>query len=534
MLPIQTGGNGLFSLSLLSALILPLLFIVPGVGAIRAANWTTKRREEHDRIELIFFSLIYSISSLLVLYAIGSVWEWTLVTEADITGLGLPGGIAWYLVHLLLAGLTGAIVGSFSYNYVYENQFRDHYDSWDFAFQYIHQSKNVIVKTTGGDWIHGHAIQSGTSDGTRDLLLASPREVEDPSDPDLEEYPLDPSLDPGSDETPEPEDADTFDPEEARLPASLGNYLYVNEPDIETVVFNDSSDEDPDGTLFNKDRLQARAGLLYDELELDTVVNKLRVVYPKLVGRRAQMLLLPVTVALLVGFVVSPELALPLSQEDLGLVQVSCAVGIGILGGIRQSERLSLAPTAVVSNVVLLTGSIVVAGGLIGGPAVGFDLPGSNYPVSSMLLQLVSGVAAGTVLAAIVSRIKTRYDVRPGWYMAGLMILSYLFGGLVLSESLTPEIGQLTIAATTILGVLLFVDRVQVGVAGRYNNWPEFGVNCIKLGGGFALSTGLFWGVLTSTTVAQFLFAGVLTLIGIVSYWDIVKRRTEALIGQEF
>ncbi|WP_152420019.1 DUF6338 family protein [Haloferax prahovense] len=529
MIPLQ---NGLFSLSLLGAVALPLLFIVPGVAAIRVAGWTTKRREDHDRVEIIFFSLVFSIVSLVILYLLASVLKWDWITAGDVTRLELSAVIGWYLAHLVVAGTIGAIFGSFSYNYIYENQFRDHYDSWDFAFQFIHQSSDVVVKTTSGDWIQGHAIQSGSSNETRDLLLAYPRWGEKPEDLDIEREEFSSQDENDSTpsnvaeaEMPNPDDVETFDPEDARRKPALGQYLYVNEPDIETVTFLEESDEDPDGTLFDKDQLQQRAGLLYEQLEVDSAVNQLARVYPRLVGSKMQTIVSVFSVVLFFAILLIPELWVPIPRTPISTFQLVGATGVGMVVGLRQVERKSLTPLEFFFVFPLAILLAIIFGGY--SVVMIFTHPVCRINVLSRISTttfLLVGFATGVVLVHVVSQVKHRYGVRPGWYVMTILgILNIVLTSLIFGF-FSPTLGQLATVFCGTIATLLFVDRIQRGVAGRYNDWPEFWVNCIKLGGELAITTLLIWNALYYDGAVQFVLVTVLFIVGLLAYWSLTLQ----------
>lgn len=415
-----------------TTLLLFLLFIAPGLLGLKTRLWVSRRPTEYDRIDIIVFSVIFSISSLILLYLSWSYLRWEFITGDTVRRISLAQFLGIYILHVLQCLVIGVAAGSFAHNYIEDNRIRDLYNSWEFAFQYVHSAIDVDVKTSDGHWIRGHVIQYETTDGVRDLILSSPRLVDSP-------------------------EAD----KESGTP--LGENVYLDEPDILRVVFHEHSDEDPDSTVLDADRIHMKLRDLYKASNLSPIIKSVREIYRTAMSIKTSYMISILLIEFLLIYTALFSVNI-FTESDLAFWYIAFGYILGI----------SLYDTYYQDGTNWMFAEIPLL--FIGWMALGYYLELSIESLSSTGLAFL----AGAVIMMFSKYATFRYSAQPAWIL-GFSTTSIFFILIWFSIyehfSITPVRELILIAV--ISTILLFCERMHSGVANKYDNWPMFFVDCV-------------------------------------------------------
>lgn len=243
----------------LRSLLLPLVFLAPGVPALRLKRWAARRSGRPPRFQLIVYGTLLSGASLVTLYFGVSWLNWKLVTVKMVNCLSLFEGLLLFVAHLGLTCVYGILTGEAQYNYRTGNRPRDLYDSWDFAFEKVYQGGDVVLKTTRGTWIRGRVVQNGSSEEKQDLLFESAGVVAPETDESV-------AVIAGEDSRPELQyeksgrlrsgksvkefsDMNEVVDNGEDVQRKADNYVYIDKSNIETVVFCGGTEMDPESEI---------------------------------------------------------------------------------------------------------------------------------------------------------------------------------------------------------------------------------------------------------------------------------------------
>lgn len=475
---LQNAGNVLFR-----SLLLPILFLAPGIPALRARRWAARREGTPPRLQAVVYGTLLSTASLVTIYAALSLWAWKPLT-ADSIKFTAPVLFTLLPIHFLITAVYGLFAGEFQYNYYTGNRPRDLYDSWDFAFEQVCEQDDVLVKTTGGTWVSGRVVQHGSSTGTRDLLLSSAQLV-DPADSanttvvpenEPEVRPLygspgtflvgDPPADRPeiSDETERTEEVDmdaVFDDSgdtSESASEETSNYVYVNEPDIETVVLSNEADLNPEGPLGanRPGKVQAVVQSLIRD-RLPSVPNLPSFIRP--FGTALSVL----SVIVLLGLPWISQL-FTYRQALYGAFCVSFLTAVLV---VYRTETVNPTLRCRASRLgINILWILVVIGAIVGVVHVAAGRPTMTVPVAE-------GFIAGSLLMTVHTGISETFDRTAAGFSSGLAL------SIVTGTAAWTELGgsQLVGQGFALVGLLLssslVVDRLRVGTPSAYERWSK-------------------------------------------------------------
>lgn len=477
----QTAGTALFR-----SLLLPILFLAPGIPALRARRWAARREGSPSRLQAVVYGTLLSTASLVTVYVALSVYAWQPLTAEHID-FTAPTFFTLLPIHFVITAVYGLIAGEFQYNYYTGNRPRDLYDSWDFAFEKVCEQEDVLVKTTGGTWVSGRVVQHGSSAGTRDLLLGSAQLV-DPADsanptvvpegePELR--PLHGSsgtllVDDSSQDAPGEGQSGTKDTENdmdsvfddsevsnESISEDATNYVYINEPDIETVVLSSGADLSPEAPLSANRPGKVQA--VVQSLTGDTSLSA---------PDESQLFSLNnIMVSIVFAVLYTPTLVSFHDVFELSTYRASLYFVFflsSVLGGLRIGQRRGTDSITWRHSFIPKVNAPLI---LIAVEALAFTVCVVYVP--TLLVPVVEGVVAGSLLSILHAGLSEEFD-RTAAVLSSSLALLIVIGITFWIETDTVELGGQTVVGIGLsLLALLVVDRLRVGTPSAYEGWSE-------------------------------------------------------------
>lgn len=462
----QTGAATV----LLRSLLLPLVFLAPGVPALRLKRWAARRSGRPPRFQLAVYGTLLAATSLLTLYLGVSWFEWRPIGTSWIDDLSLYQQILLFVLHFALTLVYGALFGEVKYNYYTGNKPRDLYDSWDYAFEHVFQSGDVILKTTSGTWVHGEVVQSGSSDETRDLLFESARVLDPRETSELSVTPhgeTAPQIQHGDensvlrDSTASFSDMDELLSEDQSETATADNYIYVDKSTVETVIFCGGTEMEPAAEIEagTPGAVEELLSELFGEVPRvpDSLESTLRAYRLPLLG--VVVALVAASLSVFSGWLVLP---------DRGETYLSCVIGV-----------VTASTTTVYYRTGVLRRPKCVLNVDVGGHETLYGFLAvvavwSYAPVlSPAVVPLLVGVVVGTTLTTVHLGLLGRFDTRAASCSSVLASIPIVVAVVWVERGVTSLFGRTTTLFWAIIAVVLIVDRIRIGTPSSYNEWSD-------------------------------------------------------------
>lgn len=526
MIVAQTGLGTAF----LRSLLLPLVFLAPGVPALRLKRWAARRNGRPPRFQLIVYGTLLSGASLVTLYFGVSWLNWELVTVKTLDELSLFEELLLFVAHLALTCVYGLLAGEVQYNYGSGNLPRDLYDSWDFAFEKVYQGGDVVLKTTGGTWIRGRVVQSGSSEEKQDLLFESARVLDAPRDgvtsvsstqestPEVyyngyEALRQTESTDEGPEETDSADELSGMDKivAEDSIKTPAGNYVQIEEENIEAVILCGGTDMNPEAEI--ADEKNAAAQTIIQELT-ESSFQIPRLSTDRLNGHGTALLVLVLASVTVSVFLLSALDSL-FSAMTLPLL---------CLGTLSATATILYFRTKTLD---LCVGRISSVGsGKTLGAFVVLTLPVLVWyrPVTEAT-PLLSGVLVGTAFATLHLSVADDFDSTSASLLTVLGIILVSSAAVWFKPWATEWMWRLVSFVAFGIVVLLTVDRLRKGTPSSYDRWSEV-VKSVSWWGVVVLVTAF---VVMALQLNPWLFvvAVVLSVVPLFMIRQAVKRQLD-------
>lgn len=281
--------------SLVRTFLFPILFLTPGLLALRVALWTARLGNVLSRLQKVAYSVVLSTASVFVMYLGWSLLRWELLSPDDTVPFWTF--VVAVPVHLLLTGLIGVTAGASIHNYVETGRRLDETDNWEFALS-RYSDDEVVVRTCGGKEVQGELVdtavfdqeeglEASRSDDSRlettgldtseGILLTDPSAADTESTEKVEEM-YDDDDDGTGTESGERDDKEqsteqdewsesaTDDTGALRLTDEDTNYAYFPREDVEAILFLDKLTDEKEPRVSRDDRAQEFLGNVVDEL----------------------------------------------------------------------------------------------------------------------------------------------------------------------------------------------------------------------------------------------------------------------------
>lgn len=168
-----------------------ILLIAPGLLGIDIYFRVSKRSDSLSRIHWIAYSSVVSLVSLIALYLLTPLYfrrvrDFTntvaqtsnMVTIGHLSNITLANALSFYLIHLILAGVLGIIIGLLDDKVIHSDRSLDRRDAWQYAFNVVpSDGEEVEVTMTDGTVIQGEYNEQAWDGKHRELFLENPYEV---------------------------------------------------------------------------------------------------------------------------------------------------------------------------------------------------------------------------------------------------------------------------------------------------------------------------------------------------------------------
>lgn len=439
---------------LLRALLFPILFLAPGLLALRPALWTARLRDTLSRLQKVVYSVVFSSSSFFIIYSGWSLLWWEPLSPDDEVKFATL--VAVVPVHFLLTVVIGVAVGSFFHNYVGTARGLDEFDSWEFAFD-RYESGELLVRTNSGKEISGEILEGTQIDRSEGVLLTDPTAADENDTAAVREEFRD-EQDTTTSRWPAAQSRDT---EHVQLEDSNAQYTYFPKEEIETVFFLDEFVEDPNVPQKDQnDRAQSFLGDVYSQFEPYEVAPCFRRLADPISGPStlsvAAFLSLVGCVFLLTG--THPQ---PGHEAEVAL--------LGALGACLTGSTVVLANRCTGDELAWLFGSSVIA--LF--PLVFF------VGLVRQPLTLARGVLVGGLIGPLYVSVTREYGVTPAVYVtvglsAAVALAHSVFG---FGGRITQQVILMLLLVTI---VTLAVNRLRVGTAEEFDDWERVAADTMK------------------------------------------------------
>jgi len=462
-------------ISLLRALLFPILFLAPGLLALPPALWTARLGDTLSRLQKVVYSVVLSTASVFGLYLGWSLLRWEFLSPDDTIAFWTF--VVVIPVHFFLTGVIGVTAGAFIHNYVETGRRLHETDNWEFALS-RYGDDEVVVRTCGGKEVRGEVVdtavfdreegleasQSDTDglntagvDTSEGILLTDPS-VADPEDEKKVEGMYSGEQEQSSEQGESSEQAESSEQEvnadspsdnteSLHLSDEDTNYAYFPRDDVEGILFLDKLTEEKGPRLSRDDRAQEFLGDVMDEL----APQKLTPDIPRRLHRWLYRLFL--IIILIVSASWNP-ISESFWQTPLGvgeaLLSIKALVAtfatvllIDEFGSTRCRQWLTFG-LLVTSWLVPLTLSYLLLS-----------------PLDS--LSLLSGTVLGLVLSAAYSYTTRQYGWRPAAYTT-LAVFSFASLSHTFQFGVWPQaVEQLSATGVVFWTGALLVNRLRVG-----------------------------------------------------------------------
>jgi hypothetical protein len=510
-------------LSALRTLLLPILFLGPGLPAIRTALWTARLDDSLSRLQKVTYSVLFSTASVLILYFVQSLVEWEpLWVESTTLQVGVI--VTAFPVHFLLTVALGVVTGSFFHNFVGSAGGLGELDGWQFAFR-RYGTGEVVVRTDGGREIRGEIVPSRGLREEEGLLLAEPSVVTSDSDSSRpREGPEevlnrkwrrgDSSILTDNDKEEESEFIEEIETEGDVH--SDAQYLFVRRSDVEAVFFDEEFAVDPNKpTTDQNDRVQQFLGRVSNSIQSDIFDRRDVSTCTFLTHWLSLSVVAIVSVAILLTLGLSPTLYSPEVRTTLlfGAGVTTTTLLVEITGRVRARHgRVSYWASLTV---------VIVASSAVVGWYLWSDLVDGTV--------LVRGSLVGVLAWALYTDLADQYRRR----LAGYALVSF-FGATALFHTRTEAAVPPTLAGQTSLGVsvtaatMLLINSLRVGTAAAFENWDSVFRDIIKWLLVVALVAWTAWPPVSfAPTLVGVLSLGGLVPTAVLAFWYLWQTYTE-------
>lgn len=440
---------------LLRALLFPILFLAPGLLALRPAQWTARLRDTLSRLQKVVYSVVFSSSSFFLIYFGWSLFRWEPLSPDD--KIRFAALVAAVPAHFVITVVVGVVVGSFFHNYVGTARGLDEFDSWEFAFD-RYESGKVLVRTESGKEVEGEILEGTEIDRSEGVLLTDPSAADkedtaavrekfgDEQETDISRWSA----------------AQRRESERVQLEDTDAQYTYFPREEIETVFFLDEFVEDPNKSQKDQnDRAQSFLSEVYAQLEPSEVEPR-----PQWwVGAISNSYtLFPVVVLSLVGCVSLLTTAYPFAHAvEIALLGAFGACGTAstvVLHNRREGSEWTLcqfyAGLMSLLFLILTVGSVCQS------------------------LATMRGVLVGGLIAPLYVSVDEEYGVIPATYVTILILLVVALSHSVFSDigsRVTQQFALILLLATVIA---LGVNRLRVGTAEEFDDWERVTADAVK------------------------------------------------------
>lgn len=469
--------------SLLRALLFPILFLAPGLLALRPTLWTARLGDTLSRLQKVVYSVVLSTASVLGLYLGWSLLRWEFLSPDDTVPfwtfvVAIP-------VHFFLTGVIGVTAGAFIHNYVETGPRLDETDNWEFALS-RYGNDEVVVRTCGGKEVRGEVVdtavfdreegleasQSDTDelntarvDNNEGILLTDPS-VADPEDEKKVEGMYSGEQQQSNEQEESSEQAESSgqevsadSPSDNTEPLHLSdedtNYAYFPRDDVEGILFLDKLTKEKGPRLSRDDRAQEFLGDVMDELAPQKLT-------PDTTGTvRTHLYRLVLAATLLVSIFSSGIIRRSTFRMPLGVDQTLILIS-GLLAVF--STVLLINEFSSVWQQQWLTFALLVLS-FITPVAVShffFSLPNS--------LSLLSGATLALLLSPTYVYTTRQYDWRPAAYTT-LAVFSFASLSHTFQFGVWPQsIEQLSATGVVFWIGALLVNRLRVSDGSGFND----------------------------------------------------------------
>lgn len=467
-------------ISLLRALLFPILFIAPGQLALRSALWAARLRDTLSRLQKVVYSVALSTVSVFVLYLGLSLLRWDVLSPGD--SIPFWTFVVSVPVHFILTAVIGVITGAFIHNYVETGRGLDEIDNWEFALS-RYDDDEVIVRTCGGKEVRGEVVdtavfdreeglkasQSNTSrldtnglNTSEGILLTDPSATDSEAEKGVEQMYDQEEVEGDEKEEDKKQEATTDrmsgDTEPLYLSDNDTNYAYFSRDDVEGILFLDKLTEEKNPRVSRDDRAQEFLDDVTSELAPQRLIPDIST-WIRMCLYRAVLV-----VTLVVSALLPDGVFWSISQSLLGFNQTvvllkalfitfSAILLIDTVDPIRQKQWLTSA---------LLLGSFAVPAAL---SEVLFSLPNS--------LSLLSGATLGLLLSPTCIYTAQQYGWRPAAYTT-LAVFSVTALSHTLQFGVWPQVTeQLSAIGVVFWMSALLVNRLRVGNGSGFDDTAE-------------------------------------------------------------
>ena len=441
---------------LVRALLFPILFLAPGLLALRPAQWTAQLRDTLSRLQKVVYSVVFSSSSFFLIYIVWSLFRWEpLSPDNEIRFATL---VAVVPVHFLLTALVGVAVGSFFHNYVGTARGLDEFDSWEFALN-RYESGRLLVRTNSGKQVEGEILEGAQIDKSEGILLTGPTAADESDTAAVRERFAD-----EKNETSHRRSAGRCsESEHVQVEDSDAQYIYFPREDIETVFFLDEFVEDPNRTQkYKNDRVQSFLSGVYTRLKPYEIRSHLRWWVTVILSPHT---LFGVVVLSFIGCVFllttpHPQLGQGEKIALFGGLSTCGTTSMIVLNGWRADGKRAfwLLCAILVGDITL-----VFAAGRV-----------------QQSLAITRGVLTGCLIGSLYVSISKEYSTGVAAYVT--IALSSL---VVLSHSVFSDIGsrvtqQFALILLLATVIALGVNRLRVGTAEEFDDWERVTADAVK------------------------------------------------------
>lgn len=493
---LQGTGLSLTPSKTFLALFIPLLLVIPGVVGLQISLWTTRRTDTFSQLEKLVLSALISLTSLFILYVGWSVILWDLIGYEYISDFSLFQVVCGYVLHFATAGLVGLLAGSFTYNYYLGNTPGRMYDSWEYLFEQRHEEDDVKIRTVSGLWLKGHVNQVEDDGTIRDLLLDNVEVLVPPEKSVSEEKGAElSSIRPDHEETEKPEinEEDSIDELDSKIDAefeddyNLGDststeqlqFLHLEGSEIEAIGQEGDITEGFDEELDGKDRLQRRTGSIASVFGYSSIENWLGTQFNRANSGSGRFL---TSLFLMLGLWTMLVYPAPIG-EFVGIPPTFLIsfITITILTiGSTELLRYDLAfskPTVVKLLQILSIGALLT----ISSGAIVYYF--AQYSTHLLIGSVIAGSIASIPISLVITRVRHRYTETVSLTVTAVMIACIGLVVPTISGYYLPRAyGQTLIALGVGAGVVLFIERIRIGQAELFQDWPRVLADILAIG----------------------------------------------------